>query len=104
MADPFSLNRILDAVISTVYTSDEITVSGLSAPVTATVTNGTIVLNSTDTGLTSTSVDNGDLVAIKLTSSANYSTSVYSTLTIDDQSDLGILNDLVQLVESGFGE
>ena len=26
------------------------------------------------------------------------------TLTIDDQSDLGILNDLVQLVESGFGE
>jgi phosphocarrier protein HPr len=26
------------------------------------------------------------------------------TLTIDDQSDLGILNDLVQLIESGFGE
>ncbi|MBW2604623.1 MAG: HPr family phosphocarrier protein [Deltaproteobacteria bacterium] len=26
------------------------------------------------------------------------------TLKIDDQSDLGILNDLVQLVESGFGE
>lgn len=26
------------------------------------------------------------------------------TITIDDQSDLNILNDLVQLVESGFGE
>jgi phosphocarrier protein HPr len=26
------------------------------------------------------------------------------TLIIDDQSDLGILNDLVQLIESGFGE
>ena len=26
------------------------------------------------------------------------------TLKIDDQSDLGILNDLVQLIESGFGE
>jgi phosphocarrier protein HPr len=26
------------------------------------------------------------------------------TLTIDDQSDLEILNDLVQLIESGFGE
>jgi len=25
-------------------------------------------------------------------------------LKIDDQSDLGILNDLVQLIESGFGE
>lgn len=26
------------------------------------------------------------------------------TLTIDDQSDLGILNKLAQLIESGFGE
>ena len=26
------------------------------------------------------------------------------TLKIDDQADLGILNDLVQLIESGFGE
>jgi phosphotransferase system HPr-like phosphotransfer protein len=26
------------------------------------------------------------------------------TLKIDDQSDLGILKDLVQLIESGFGE
>lgn len=26
------------------------------------------------------------------------------TLTIDNQSDLGILNDLVRLIESGFGE
>lgn len=26
------------------------------------------------------------------------------TLTIDDQSDLGIFNDLVRLIESGFGE
>jgi len=26
------------------------------------------------------------------------------TLKIDDPSDLGILNDLVQLIESGFGE
>jgi phosphocarrier protein HPr len=26
------------------------------------------------------------------------------TITIDDQSDLGILNNLVQLIESGFGE
>jgi phosphocarrier protein HPr len=26
------------------------------------------------------------------------------TLKIDNQSDLGILNDLIQLIESGFGE
>ena len=26
------------------------------------------------------------------------------TLKIDDQSDIGVLNDLVQLIESGFGE
>jgi len=26
------------------------------------------------------------------------------TLTIDDQADLGILNELVQMIESGFGE
>jgi phosphocarrier protein len=26
------------------------------------------------------------------------------TIQIDDQSDLGILNDLVQLIENGFGE
>jgi phosphotransferase system HPr (HPr) family protein len=26
------------------------------------------------------------------------------TITIDDRSDLGILNNLVQLIESGFGE
>jgi len=26
------------------------------------------------------------------------------TLTIDDQADLGILNQLVQMIESGFGE
>ncbi len=62
-----ALTQIRYAVANTEYTSNTNKISGLDAPVTATVTGGnaTLVINGTDTGSTTTTVKNGDTVAIK---------------------------------------
>jgi len=87
MANPFNFTDVLTAPLSGSITSDQILVGGLVGSTNATIDVGTIVLNTVDTGLQSTTVTNGDQVAIKLTAPAVKATTIYSTLTIGDETD-----------------
>ena len=82
----FSINLtpVASADLNTSYTSAETTVVlPASIPTaTATITEGTIVKNGSDTGLKTTSVVNGDKVAVKLTSGNYYGVIVESTLSV----------------------
>ena len=66
------------------YTSNEVEVilPSTATDAAASVTAGTIVLNGVDTTTTTATVVDGDMVAIKLQSSASYNTLVSSELTI----------------------
>lgn len=78
----FTISAITDASISTLYTSDDINVTGISGTVDVTLSNGTLLKNGTVlSGLTTTMVD-GDYLAIRLTSSNQYETAVSATLTV----------------------
>ena len=83
----FTITSITDASISTLYTSDDINVTGIVGTVDVTLSNGTLLKNSTvltanaDESTTTTMVD-GDILAIRLTSSVNYETAVTATLTV----------------------
>ncbi len=67
---------------ATASISESISLVGISLPNTVTAVNGTVVKNGSDTGLVSTSVAEGDLIAIKVTSSSTFSTTVHAVLTI----------------------
>lgn len=83
----FSITAVTDATISTLYTSDDINVTGISGTASVTLSNGTLLKNSavvtvnTD-GTTTTTMVDGDILAIRLTSSTSYETEVTATLTV----------------------
>ncbi len=85
--DAFDITNLTAQARNTVVTTNAITVAGINTSVTATTTLGTIVKNGTDTGLASTTVSAGDTVAVKLTTSSNYSTTQNGTLTIGGVAD-----------------
>lgn len=72
-----------NATLSTAYTSNTQTIAGLPVGYNApfTVTNGTLVKNGTDVGASGT-VTNGDVIALKGTSSGSNNTTVVVTLAV----------------------
>tara|TARA_R110001583_G_scaffold42509_21_gene135203 strand:+ start:5814 stop:7802 length:1989 start_codon:yes stop_codon:yes gene_type:complete len=83
--DSFSFSNRSDVELQTITNSDPITLSGFDGTLTATVTNGYIMLNGADLGV-STQVEAGDEIQITQTSSADFSTNITSTLTVGDVS------------------
>ena len=85
--DAFTFNDIANAALSTVQTSNAITVSGINGTAKVTVSGGTYSKN----GGTYTSSDgtcvNGDTFRVQHTSSSSNSTAVNTTLTIGGVSD-----------------
>lgn len=82
--DPVSaFTSIFDAALSTTYTTTtSVTVSGINVSVPASASNGAIIIkNGVNTGSSTTTVVNGDTLALTMMSSPNYSTMVDSTLT-----------------------
>lgn len=86
--DQFTLTDQTDVELSTVITSNTITVAGLGAAAIISITGGEY---STDGGATFTGADglvnNGNTVIVRQTSSANYSIKTDATLTIGGVSD-----------------
>lgn len=82
--NPFSFTAVNNATTGIVYTSNTITISGLTAGVSTpvTVSNGSIVKNTVDIGAGPTTAINGDTFAIKLTSSVMFCETVTATLTV----------------------
>ncbi len=84
---PFDITNLSNQSLSTVVTTNAITVSGINVAVSATTTLGTIVKNGLDTGLASTTVNNGNTVALRLTTAGLFSTIQMGTLTIGGVTD-----------------
>lgn len=83
----FTFTDVASATVSTQYTSGTITVEGITAPATLTITGGTYSINGGAYASASTTVVNGDTVAVRVTSSASGATAVDAVLTIGGVSD-----------------
>jgi hypothetical protein len=82
---PFTFSDVTGATISTVYTAS-VTLSGLTGTAHARVTGGTISING-GSYVSSGTVVNGNTVAVRVTSSASYSTAVNAVVTIGGVTD-----------------
>jgi hypothetical protein len=85
--DAFSFTDVTGATLSTVYTSNTITVSGINSAANITVTGGTYSKNGGSYTNTAGTVSVGDTVSTRITSSASNSTAVNSVVTIGGVSD-----------------
>lgn len=85
--DAFTFTDVTGATLSTVYTSNTITVSGINASTAISITGGTYSKNAGAYTSTSGTVVLGDTVSVQVTSSASNSTAVNVALTIGGVSD-----------------
>lgn len=80
--DAFSISAVTDADLSTEYTSQSITISGINAATNISISGGQFAINDGTFGSDSDSVNNGDTVAVRINSSAEHGTATTATLTI----------------------
>lgn len=86
--DQFTFTDQSGVALSSTITSAPITVVGIDAPATITVTGGTYDINGSGTFVsTAGTVNNGDTVRARHTSSASYLTTVNTVVTIGGVSD-----------------
>jgi hypothetical protein len=86
--DAFTFTDQTGVAVSTSITSNAITVSGINSPAAITVTNGAYSINSGAFDTASGTVNNGDTVRVRVTSSAAVETSVDATLSIGGVTDI----------------
>jgi len=80
--DPFSFTAQTDVALSTVITSNTITITGINSPAAISITGGTYSINGGAFTSTAGTISNGQTVAVQHTSSASNSTVTTTTLTI----------------------
>jgi len=80
--DAFSFTAVNDATTSTAYTSNAVTVAGINAPANISVTGGEYRINGGAFTAAGGTVDDGDTVEVRQTSSANATTATTATVTI----------------------
>jgi Cysteine-rich secretory protein family len=85
--DQFTFTDQTGAVLSTLITSNTITVTGITSTSPISITGGTYSINGGPYTSASGTVSNSDTVTVQLTSSGNYSTTTNATLTIGGISD-----------------
>jgi len=85
--DPFTFKDMSKVALSKEYTSDAITVSGIVVPAPISITGGAYSINGGTYTSAAGTVNNGDEVTVKQTSSASYSTTTNAELTIGGVSD-----------------
>jgi hypothetical protein len=86
--DPFSFTPVSNAALSTVQTSNTITVSGLTSSTSVSIVSGTYSKNGGAYVSSSGTANNGDTFSVRQTSSAANSTETDTTLTIGGQSGI----------------
>lgn len=93
--EPFTFTDVLYAVGDADFTSNTITIQGLKQATDVTVTGGiytSIIKNGIDTGLTSTTVVNGDTIAVKTHSASLGDNNTRSRTPRDANNSQGITN------------
>lgn len=86
--DQFSFQDESGVAISTVITSQPVTITGINATVTFTATGGTIDVNEDGNFQTSRDVSNGDTLRARHTSSGSYLTTTDTTVSGGGVSDI----------------
>ncbi|GEM_PF-696937 len=85
----FAFTDVIGVPLSTVQTSNAITVTGITAPAAISIVGGEYEVNGSGIWRSSAStVSNGDTVRVRHTSAATYSTAVHTTLTIGGVADI----------------
>jgi methionine-rich copper-binding protein CopC len=85
--DSFSFSDQTNVAVSTVITSDTITVAGITGAAAISVTSGEYKIGSGSFTSTAGTVNNGDTVTVQHTSSSSFSTNTDTMLTIGGVSD-----------------
>lgn len=85
--DAFTFTDVTGATLSTVYTSNTVTISGINAAAPISITGGTYSINGGAFTAVVGTISNGQTVAVRLTSSGSFSTAASATLTIGGVSD-----------------
>ncbi len=85
--DAFTFTDVVNATLSAQYTSNTITVTGINAAATISITGGTYSVNGGAYTSNAGTVNVNDNVAVRVTSSGSYSTAVNVVLTIGGVSD-----------------
>ena len=80
--DPFTFTDQIDVALSTVITSNTITVAGINIPAPISIAGGTYAINGGSYTSASGVVSNADTVTVQQTSSGSSSTTTDATLTI----------------------
>ena len=81
---------LTDANVSTEYTTNTVTITGINVSVTATTDIGTFIVNGVDSGAFAT-IDSGDTLAVKLTSSSDYSDTQGVEVNVGEGTDSFVL-------------
>jgi len=84
----FSFVDQTGVALSTLITSNAITISGINAPAAISIVGGSYSINGGAFTTSSGTISNGSSVQVKVTSSAAYSTATQATLTIGGVSDI----------------
>jgi len=100
--DPFTFTDQTGVALSTVTTSNIITVSGIDVATPISITGGTYAINGGSYTSTSGTVSNGDTVTVQLNSSGRYFTTTNTTLTIGGVS--GIFSVTTQAAPASGGK
>ncbi|MCX6823663.1 MAG: hypothetical protein NT085_00855 [candidate division SR1 bacterium] len=79
--DQFSFNTVTNATVNHIYGSNTVTITGINAPVLASITRGVLYISGVMVGTTGY-IQNGWTVKIEMNSSIDYDTLVTSTLNI----------------------
>jgi len=82
----FSFTPQVNVALNTAVTSNSVTVSGINTGAAINVTGGQYAINSGAYTATAGTVNNGDTVTVRLTSSSSFSTTSVATLAIGAQS------------------
>ncbi len=78
----FTFTNKSNVPLSTIFTSEIITISGITGPTPITITGGSYSINGGNYSASTGSINNNDTITIRLTSADTYLTSMESRLTI----------------------
>ncbi|MES2675414.1 MAG: S8 family serine peptidase [Pseudomonadota bacterium] len=80
--DTFTFTAVTNAAVSTAITSNAITISGINSPAAISISGGQYSINGGTFTSTAGTVSNGQIVTVRVTSSASANTATQATLSI----------------------
>ena len=100
--DPLAFSDVTDVDLSSIVTSEMLSISGITTSVDITITNGEYSLNSTPFTSTPGTASNNDTLQLRTTSSASYNTTTDVVVNVGDGGDTWSITTLTDTVPDAF--